>query len=77
MYDLKTNEAQLALVNELIIQLNIRVDILMRQKTTLKMCKQDTTRIDELLLSICESFVKTRTYKKKLESGLAACNGLD
>lgn len=77
MHDLTTKEARLALVNQLIAQLDLRVDFLIRQKTTLKMCKQDTTRIDELLLSVSHSLIKTRVLKKKLQVELAAHNGSD
>jgi hypothetical protein len=77
MYAMKTKEAQLALIDELLDQLDLRVDFLGRQKITLKMCKQDTTRIDELLLAVCESFVKTRAYKKRLEADIAINTGSD
>jgi hypothetical protein len=70
VYDSKTKENQLALVNELIVQLDIRVEYLIRQKTTLKMCRQDTTHVDELLLSVGESFVRTREFKKRLLADL-------
>jgi hypothetical protein len=70
VYDSKTKENQLALVNELIVQLDIRVEYLIRQKTTLKMCKQDTTHVDELLLSVGESFVRTGEFKKRLLADL-------
>lgn len=72
--NLKTRESQLALINELIAQLDTRVEYLMRQKNIFNMCKQDTTRINELLLSVYESFVKTRGFKEKLQADLTSNN---
>lgn len=70
MYDFKTKAIHLTLVNELIVQLDKRVNYLIRQKTILKMCKQDTAHIDEILLSVCSSFVKTRAIKRRLLADL-------
>ena len=71
VYDLKTKEMRLALTNELIAQLDLRVNVLIRQKTTLEMCKQDTARIDEQLLYVSDAFATTRAIQKKLQVELA------
>lgn len=71
MYDLKKKEAHLHLVNELIDQIDLRVDFLTRQKTTLKMCMQNTTHIDELLLPVSDAFIKARVLRKTLQAELA------
>ena len=60
MYDSKKKESQLVLVNELIVQLNGRVDYLIRQKTILRMCNQDIKHVVELLLSVTPIFSKNK-----------------
>lgn len=71
MYNSKTKESRLVLVNELIVQLDGRVDYLIRQKTILRMCKQDIRHIDELLLSVTQSLVKIRVLKERLQADLS------
>ena len=71
VYDPKTKRRQLILVNELIVQLDSRVDYLIRQKATLRMCRQGMRHIDELLLSVSQSLVRTRALKERLQAGLS------
>jgi hypothetical protein len=71
VYDSKTKRRQLVLVNELIVQLDSRVDYLIRQKATLKMCRQDMRHIDELLLCVTKSLVRTRAIKERLQADLS------
>jgi hypothetical protein len=71
VYDLKTKEMRLALTNQLIAQLDLRVNVLIRQKATLEMCKQDTARIDEQLRYVSDAFATTRAIQKKLQIELA------
>ena len=71
VYDPKTKRSQLILVNELIVQLDSRVDYLIRQKATLRMCRQDMRHIDELLLSVSQSLVRTRALKERLQADLS------
>ena len=71
MFDSKTKGSQLVLVNELIVQLDSRVDYLIRQKAILRMCKQDMGHIDELLLSVNQSLVRTRALKERLQADLS------
>jgi hypothetical protein len=72
MYDLKKKEAHLHLANQLIDQIDVRVDFLTRQKATLKMCMQDTTHIDQLLIPVSDAFIKARVLRKTLQAELAA-----
>lgn len=71
MSDSKTKESQLGLVNELIVQLDGRVDHLIRQQTILRMCKQDMRHTDELLLSVTQSLVRIRAIKERLQADLS------
>lgn len=71
MYHSKTKESQLVLVNELTVQLDGRVDYLIRQKTILRMCKQDIGHIDKLLLSVTQSLVKMKALKERLQADLS------
>jgi hypothetical protein len=71
VHDLKTKETRLALTNQLIAQLDVRADGLERQKATLKMCKQDTTPIDEQLRYVSDAYATSTAIRKKLQAELA------
>jgi hypothetical protein len=71
VYDSKTKESQLGLVNELIVQLDGRVDYLISQETILRMCKQEIRHIDELLLSVTQALVRIRALKERLQADLS------
>ncbi len=64
--DLKTKETRLALTNQLIAQLDVRADGLEHQKAILKLCKQDTGRIDEQLRNVGEAYTTSMAIRKKL-----------
>ena len=70
---MKTEENQLALLSELMIQLDRRVEVLTRQRDILRMCKQDTSRVEDLLLTVCDFSVKTKAITERLQATLAAC----
>lgn len=71
-YEMKAKEHQLALLSELVVQLDLHVEFFIRQRTILRMCKQDTTHIDELLLSVCNTSVETEVVKNRLQTDLAS-----
>jgi hypothetical protein len=72
VHDLKTKETRLALTNQLITQLDVRADGLEHQKAILKLCKQDTTRIDEQLRYVSNAYTTSMAIRKKLQAELAA-----
>jgi hypothetical protein len=71
VHDFKTKETRLALTNQLIAQLDVRADGLERQKATLKMCRQDTARIDEQLRYVSDAYATSMAIRKKLQAELA------